>query len=157
MMRLPHSTIWCAFALRPLGFERSASPAPRWKKRPTWSRQEQQRAEPRDAPRPWTSYRPPSMANAPNLNSAEVRPKLDSKLPGEFPSCMANFMVYALDKPDREIARLAARDAHRARLREHDHPIPGNDRRAAPRRRRRDGWHDAGGGGGEHGLGQALR
>jgi hypothetical protein len=36
---------------------------------------------------------------------------------------MANFMVYALDKPDREIARLTARDAHRARLREHDHPV----------------------------------
>ena len=36
---------------------------------------------------------------------------------------MANFMVYALDKPDRETARLTARDAHRARLREHDHPI----------------------------------
>ena len=36
---------------------------------------------------------------------------------------MATFMVYALDKPDREKARLTARDAHRARLREHDHPI----------------------------------
>jgi uncharacterized protein len=36
---------------------------------------------------------------------------------------MANFMVYALGKPSRETARLAARDAHRARLREHDHPI----------------------------------
>ncbi len=36
---------------------------------------------------------------------------------------MANFMVYALDKPDRETARLTARDAHRARLRDHAHPI----------------------------------
>ena len=36
---------------------------------------------------------------------------------------MANFMVYALDKPNRETARLTARDAHRARLREHDHPV----------------------------------
>jgi uncharacterized protein YciI len=36
---------------------------------------------------------------------------------------MASFMVYALDKPDRGTARLTARDAHRARLREHDHPV----------------------------------
>jgi hypothetical protein len=32
-------------------------------------------------------------------------------------------MVYALDKPNRGTARLTARDAHRARLREHDHPV----------------------------------
>ena len=36
---------------------------------------------------------------------------------------MANFMVYALDKPNRQTARLMARDAHRARLCEHDHPV----------------------------------
>jgi uncharacterized protein YciI len=36
---------------------------------------------------------------------------------------MANFMVYALDKPNKETARLTARDAHRARLRERDYPI----------------------------------
>jgi len=36
---------------------------------------------------------------------------------------MANFMVYALDKPNRETARLTAREAHRARLREHDLPV----------------------------------
>jgi uncharacterized protein YciI len=36
---------------------------------------------------------------------------------------MANFVVYALDKPDRETVRLEHRPAHRARLREHDHPV----------------------------------
>jgi uncharacterized protein YciI len=36
---------------------------------------------------------------------------------------MANFVVYALDKPHREAARLEHRSAHRARLREHDHPV----------------------------------
>lgn len=36
---------------------------------------------------------------------------------------MASLMVYALDKPNRGTARLTARDAHRARLREHDHPV----------------------------------
>lgn len=36
---------------------------------------------------------------------------------------MAHFVVYALDKPGRQAARLEARPAHRARLREHDHPV----------------------------------
>ena len=36
---------------------------------------------------------------------------------------MANFVVYALDKPDRETVRLEHRPAHRAHLREHDHPV----------------------------------
>jgi len=36
---------------------------------------------------------------------------------------MAHFVVYALDKPGRESARMEARAAHRARLREHDHPL----------------------------------
>jgi uncharacterized protein YciI len=36
---------------------------------------------------------------------------------------MAHFVVYALDKPGREAARLEARPAHRARLREHDHSV----------------------------------
>jgi uncharacterized protein YciI len=36
---------------------------------------------------------------------------------------MANFVVYALDKPHREAVRLEHRPAHRARLREHDHPV----------------------------------
>jgi uncharacterized protein YciI len=33
------------------------------------------------------------------------------------------FIIYALDKPDGGAARGKNRDAHRARLREHDHPI----------------------------------
>jgi uncharacterized protein len=36
---------------------------------------------------------------------------------------MAHFVVYALDRPGREAARLEARPAHRARLREHGHPV----------------------------------
>jgi uncharacterized protein YciI len=36
---------------------------------------------------------------------------------------MANFVAYALDKPDREKTRLEQRPAHRARLRDHDHPV----------------------------------
>lgn len=36
---------------------------------------------------------------------------------------MPHFVVYALDKPDREAARLERRAAHRARLRDHDHPV----------------------------------
>lgn len=36
---------------------------------------------------------------------------------------MAYFIVYALDKPGREAARLEARPAHRTRLREHGHPL----------------------------------
>jgi uncharacterized protein len=36
---------------------------------------------------------------------------------------MANFVVYALDKPHRQNVRLQHRPAHRARLREHDHPV----------------------------------
>lgn len=36
---------------------------------------------------------------------------------------MPHFVVYALDKHDREAARLERRAAHRARLREHDHPL----------------------------------
>jgi uncharacterized protein YciI len=36
---------------------------------------------------------------------------------------MAHFVVYALDKPGRESARIEARPAHRKRLREHGHPV----------------------------------
>lgn len=36
---------------------------------------------------------------------------------------MPHFVVYALDKPNREAARLAQRAAHRARLRDHGHPV----------------------------------
>jgi uncharacterized protein len=36
---------------------------------------------------------------------------------------MAHFVVYALDRPGREAARFEARPAHRARLREHEHPV----------------------------------
>lgn len=36
---------------------------------------------------------------------------------------MPHFVLYALDKPGREAARLEARPAHRARLREHDHKV----------------------------------
>lgn len=36
---------------------------------------------------------------------------------------MAHFVLYALDKPGREAARAEARSAHRARLRQHDHPV----------------------------------
>ena len=33
------------------------------------------------------------------------------------------FVIYALDKPDGGAARAENRDAHRARLHDHDHPI----------------------------------
>lgn len=36
---------------------------------------------------------------------------------------MPHFLVYALDKLNREAARLDQRAAHRARLRDHDHPV----------------------------------
>jgi uncharacterized protein len=36
---------------------------------------------------------------------------------------MPHFVVYALDKPGREAVRLERRAAHRARLRDHDHPV----------------------------------
>jgi uncharacterized protein len=36
---------------------------------------------------------------------------------------MAYFVVYALDKPGRDSARAEFRPQHRARLREHDHPV----------------------------------
>jgi uncharacterized protein YciI len=36
---------------------------------------------------------------------------------------MPHFVIYALDKLDGEAARLEQRAAHRARLRDHDHPV----------------------------------
>jgi hypothetical protein len=39
---------------------------------------------------------------------------------------MANFVVYALDRPDREKSRLERRPAHRARLRDQDRPVAVN-------------------------------
>ncbi len=36
---------------------------------------------------------------------------------------MPHFIVYALDKPDRLDKRIETRDAHRARLRNPDHPV----------------------------------
>ena len=33
------------------------------------------------------------------------------------------FIIYALDKPDGGAARARNRDAHRARLHDHDHPV----------------------------------
>ena len=36
---------------------------------------------------------------------------------------MPHFVVYGLDKPNREAVRLEQRAAHRARLRDHDHPV----------------------------------
>ena len=36
---------------------------------------------------------------------------------------MPHFVIYALDKPHREATRLEQRAAHRARLRDHDHPV----------------------------------
>jgi uncharacterized protein YciI len=36
---------------------------------------------------------------------------------------MPNFVIYVLGKLNRETARLEQRTAHRARLRDHDHPV----------------------------------
>jgi uncharacterized protein len=36
---------------------------------------------------------------------------------------MPHFVVYALDKPGREAVRLEQLAVHRARLRDHDHPV----------------------------------